>query len=104
MDKIIIEKMETCSLVRQGSESSGHGAFGESEVYNYNYVIINGYQEKIYKDMYIIHDGKNVYDTGYISHMKDHLRRLLDDRFEEKLKEERRETYLKLKKEFENEK
>lgn len=104
MDKIIIEKMETCSLVRQGSESAGHGAFGESEVYRYNYVIINGCQEKIYKGMYIVHDGKNVYDTGYISHMKDNLRRLLDDNFEEKLKEERRTTYLKLKKEFENEK
>lgn len=104
MDKIIIEKMETCSLVRQGSESSGHGAFGESEVYNYNYVIINGHQEKIYKGMYIVHDGNNVYDTGHVSHMKDNLRRLLDEEYEVKLKEERRQNYLKLKKEFEHEK
>ena len=36
--------------------------------------------------------------------MKDNLRRLLDDGFDEKLKEERKKTYLKLKKEFENEK
>ena len=100
MDKIIIEKMETCSLVTQGSD----GALGEIEVHNYNYVIINGCQEKIYKDMYIIHDGKDVYDIGYVSNMKDNLRRLLDDDFEEKLKEERKKTYLKLKKEFENEK
>ena len=99
MDKIIIEKMETCSLVRQGSE----GALGEVEVHNYNYVIIDGSQEKIYKGMYIIHDGIDVYETGYISHMKDNLRQLLDDNFEEKLKQERKKTYLKLKKEFENE-
>jgi DNA primase large subunit len=100
MDSIIIEKMETCSLVKQDSDA----ALGECEVYNYNYVIVNGCQEKVYKGMYIIHDGNNVYDTGYVSHMKDNLRRLLDEEYEEKLKEERRKTYLKLKKEFEHEK
>jgi hypothetical protein len=104
MDKITIEKMETCSLVRQGSEYDGHGAFGEPEFYTYNYVIVNGCQEKVYKGMYIVHDGKNAYDTGYVSHMKDNLRRLLDEDYEVKLKEERRENYLKLKKEFEHEK
>jgi hypothetical protein len=36
--------------------------------------------------------------------MKDNLRKLLDKEYEEKLKEERRKTYLKLKKEFEHEK
>ena len=100
MDSIIIEKMETCSLVKQGSDA----ALGECEVYNYDYVIVNGCQEKVYRGMYIIHDGNNVYDTGYVSHMKDNLRRLLDKEYEEKLKEERRKTYLKLKKEFEHEK
>jgi hypothetical protein len=99
MDKIIIEKMETCSLVRQGSE----GALGELEVYNYDYVIIDGCIEKLYKGMYVTHDGENVYETGYISNMKDHLRRLLDEKYEEQLKQERKKTYLKLKKEFENE-
>jgi hypothetical protein len=100
MDKITIEKMETCSLVRQGSD----GTLGECETYDYNYVIVNGCQEKVYKGMYIVHDGKNAYDTGYVSHMKDNLRRLLDEEYEVKLKEERRQNYLKLKKEFEYEK
>jgi len=86
--------------VKQDSDA----ALGECEVYNYDYVIVNGCQEKVYKGMYIIHDGNNVYDTGYISHMKDNLRRLLDKEYEEKLKEERRKTYLKLKKEFGHEK
>ena len=104
MDSIIIEKMETCLLVKQDSEYDGHGDFGEREYYTYNYVIVNGCKEKIYKGMYIIHDGKRVYDTGYISHMKDNLRRLLDEEYEVKLKEERKQHYLKLKKEFEHEK
>lgn len=103
MDKIIIEKMENCSLVRQGSETTGNSAFGEFEAYNYNYVVINGCEEKTYKGMYIIHDGENVYDMGYVSNMQKDLRRLLDEKYEEELKEERRKTYLKLKKEFENE-
>jgi hypothetical protein len=100
MDKIIIEKMETCSLVRQGSD----GALGEYEPYNYNYVIVNGSQEKVYKGMFIVHDGENVHDIGHISNLKDNLRPLLDDQYDEKLKKERKQNYLKLKKEFEHEK
>jgi hypothetical protein len=36
--------------------------------------------------------------------MKENLRKLLDEEYEVKLKEERRQNYLKLKKEFEHEK
>lgn len=100
MDKIIIEKMETCPLVKEETD----GAIGEYHTHKYNYVILGGCQEKVYKGMYIVHDGENTHDIGHISNLKDNLRPLLDEQYEEKLKEERRQNYLKLKKEFEYEK
>lgn len=107
-DRIIIEKGDKCGLIRSGSEENGHDCWGNYEYSHYNYVWINGKEERIYQPSkhYIIHNGRDVLETGYLSSLDNKLKIYLDKDFYEseqkRLKEERYLRYLKLKKEFDN--
>lgn len=102
-DKIIIEKASKCWLVKRGTDVTGHDCWGAYETSDYHYVIIDNIKERISREtMYIIHDDKKAIDTGYITHLPDDLRVLMDEEMMQKQKEERYQRYLKLKKEFEN--
>ena len=104
MKKIIIENQENCALVDDRFVINGHDCWGVSEGYTERFVMINKERKVVFSDMYVIHDGKKALDTGYISHLPDRIRVFLDEDLEKKLKKERYEEYLLLKKEFENEK
>jgi hypothetical protein len=102
MNKIIIEKIDKCSLVKEGSDITGHDCWGNIEHTSYKYVFIKDEIKKVYDEMYVVHDGKNVLKTNFISHLPEDMQELLDDDFAEKKKEKSYKNYLKLKKIFEN--
>lgn len=102
MNKIIIEKVSKCSLVKEKSEPNGHDCWGNIEHTSYKYVLLKGEIEKVYNGECIIHDGKKVLKTYLISRLPDEMQELLDEDFAKDRKEKRYKYYLKLKKEFEN--
>ena len=59
-NKRIVELAKNCKLVRRGSEENGHDCWGNYEWTSYKYVIIEGKEQKIWDDYYIVHNGKKV--------------------------------------------
>ena len=103
MNKIIIEKIESCIFVHTAYKSNGHGAFGEPDYTSYKYVILSdGAQVEVYDSMYILHDNHTVLDTGLICLLEPKMQKYLDLEYSKKLKDKRYGEYLKLKNEFEN--
>jgi len=99
--KIVIEKMEKCSLVKENSYVDGHDCWGNYEHSSYKYVLLNGKEERVHKGN--LHDGKKVLKVTLLELMPDYMQEFLDKDFAKKSKDKRKKTYLKLKKEFENE-
>jgi len=97
MDRIIIEKVETCDLVKTGWERDGYGAFGEPESTSYRYVIINGKEKNVYSG-YIIHDGETVLDTTY--QLQDNICVHMDDKFHRKEMARKYKNYMDAKEEI----
>ena len=59
-----IELVEECKLVHSKSEVTGHDCWGNLEHTTYQYVIIDGKQQKCFKGWYVVHDGTNVKEVG----------------------------------------
>jgi hypothetical protein len=64
----IIELVQDCKLVQEGSEPDGHDCWGVREFYYYKYVLINGKKKKCFDGWYVIHDGVKVKEvlTDYL--------------------------------------
>lgn len=61
MEKIlIVELVENCKLVNEGSRENGHDCWGNLEFTSYKYVWINRQQQECWDGWYVIHDGENV--------------------------------------------
>ncbi len=98
--RIIIEKAIGSKFIRTRYESNGHDCWGNSESSEYKYVLVNGEQQDVFDGWYIIHDDEVALDIGIISLLPEKIQRYLDSGLEEKLKEDRYNRYLILKKEF----
>lgn len=84
MSKEIIELVQNCNLVRFGSEDNGHDCWGNREWSEYKYVLIDGKEERIWDNWYVVHDGKNVKEVLssylYESRIKDEERKLAQEK------------------------
>lgn len=94
---IVIEPMETCKLVKSGSEYAGHGAFGESDFSSYDYVRINLKEEKVFNGMYILHNNEEVLGTCFDFNMANSILNIIDKKHILKKEKEERELYESLK-------
>lgn len=58
--ELIVELVENCSLVREGSQENGHDCWGNFEWTSYKYVYLNDKEQRCWDGCYIVHDGKEV--------------------------------------------
>lgn len=105
-NKVVIERATKSKLTRTRYIDNGHDCWGNSESTAQEYVIINGESKDVYDSMYIIHNDKDILESGQISFLPESIQKYLDkelyNTIEAKMKEKRYKDFLKLKKEFDN--
>lgn len=80
MSKIIIERVENCTLVKSESVYNGHDCWGNSEFSEEKYVFINSTRENVWDGWYVMHDGKNVIKTGPIYLLPNEIRPFIENK------------------------
>lgn len=69
--QIIVDKFSKCKFVKSKYEPNGHDCWGNTESYETNYVWIGEKTERVFEDMFIIHNGEEVLATAYDWNLED---------------------------------